>query len=755
MPKPVYAQLDDVTKLRAELLPQIEATRDEIEPTVKATEKRLQNAIAGLADQVTANADAAAKATKDASASLTGLTETRTKELRAEIAQMVPPLEGAIAKSREDLEARIAKVAKHAQTELHDVIGEMAKNMDEQLQALTQSLTDGLREAKEKAEADLAKQREELNAAIKEAKKEAKTQARLLKEGMDKAFEETKEEQAIRDNDQDLKTQGMVNDCRMTLDVHDETLKANKELAEENLRNASNTLRDQTEQLRKDAEKKLEEILGETEKLRNAVSEVENLSTKRVDWVITNASRRIRPTSPSKSCLHRSYFSPKFNMAGAHGLQLEIQLFRQGDIAVADEDAGDVAVFLWACKGMNLVYRLYVGSKYQTVEKVFNGRIPYGTKRFCFLRDQINRADDTLKVSVEILEAHRAIETIIEQPPEPLEPPPPGIEIEKPLDGMVLFHRHTNNRLMDQVKNQVDLMRSRMVRKVEWRVEQASRLRSCFGMGECICSAQFNAAGLEGLQLLFYPSGYKGANDGFCSLFVYGPAGCTVKCVLIVGNQRREANHSFEEPGAFGRVNFCRFDAIHDQSDNTVLVGLEIEAAHQDSVAKVSHPTVVAGDKRSQAEIDGTQANAVQSVVKLQGTPGKQHEGLDETRVLPSLWTASFPDGEQATGDGMHTFDELKAPTRGRGGRRGLQAPQAPLSPPTTGRRPGAMRSSDSMPTLSPDAASGGGDGTPLPRLARTTSGFERGGGSMPASRRPRRSGLASTTTSSLGVTAC
>jgi len=405
------------------------------------------------------------------------------------------------------------------------------------------------------------------------------------------------------------------------------------------------------------------------------------------------------------------------------------------------------------CKGTNLSYRIYVGEKYMTVDKLFNGHVPYGTKRLCFIKDQVNRADDTLKVSVEILESHREIEHVIDVPPEPL-PPAPGVEPpEKPLEGVILFHRHVNNRLFEQVKHQADMMRSRMVRRIEWRVEQASRLRACFPAGDCICSTQFNAAGIEGLQLLFYPSGYNGATEGFCSLYLYGPAGCTLRCWLCLGAQKREAHHSFEQPGAFGRTNFCRFDAIVE--DDIVLVALEIDEAHQDVVAQVANPSVVPGDRRSLTQIDGSNSSAIQSAVKLQVNSGRV---LEDTRVLPSLWTAAFPDGATNPNaqppEGTYSFDELKRP--GRGGRRsGAQAPTAPFASATDslGMRP--LKSSESMPSLrdAPPTSHTTLESTgTLPRMARTDAGFE---GAMSTKPRRARRGLAATTTSSLGIAAC
>jgi len=108
----------------------------------------------------------------------------------------------------------------------------------------------------------------------------------------------------------------------------------------------------------------------------------------------------------------------------------------------------------------------------------------------------------------------------------------PGAATDQHLDSFFVFHRHINNRLLEQVRVQVEHMKSRMVRRVEWRVEQASILRQCFPPGESIRSQEFDAAGIEGMQLIFYPSGYTGAAEGYCSLFLFAPAGVTL--ILVV-----------------------------------------------------------------------------------------------------------------------------------------------------------------------------------------------------------------------------
>eukprot|EP00927_Polykrikos_kofoidii_P034040 TRINITY_DN28873_c0_g1_i2.p1 TRINITY_DN28873_c0_g1~~TRINITY_DN28873_c0_g1_i2.p1 ORF type:complete len:749 (+),score=163.48 TRINITY_DN28873_c0_g1_i2:75-2321(+) len=703
--KIVYAPLEELQKAEAKCMKRADDARADIGPAIDKLEKKIQGAIQALSDQVGRNAQAAQADTSQAEKRCKDHANQSIQDLFNRMSALLVPVEANIVEAENRLNSKMDEGNQKIRADTESDLKELAKMIDDELTALKDELLKSISDTAEAAQVARTKLKQDADASIKEARKEAKAQARLVKEAAEKDLKRSEAEQVKKEEAADAVRKLMDNDIFQKLDRHDELLKEGGEVAEANLRATEKVLRELVAELRRDAEDRLNGLEDDSGKLRTAVAEVENLSTRRVDWVIKDVSKRVRPNSPSKASLHRSWFSPRFNMAGSSGLQLELQLYRPSDPPAKDQEVGDAAVFLWACKGANLVYRLYIGDKYQTVEKVFNGRVPFGTKRFCFLKDQIKRVDDTLTVSVEVLEAKRNVEHIIEPPPEtevPLGIDPP----EKPLDGTVLFHRHVNNRLYEQVK------------------------------GQAICSTQFNAAGIEGLQLLFYPSGYSNVTEGFCSLYVYGPAGCTVRCQLCLGAQKREAYHSFEEPGAFGRTNFCRFESIIDESDDTVLVAIEIEEAHHDYVAKAAHPAVVPGDRRTQAQIDGTGPTAITSVVKLKAAPGRHAQGLEDLKVLPSLWMASLPEGIAPLPEGTHTFDDLASKTS-RGSKnnrtRGALASPSPESPArlSSGGRHGGggggigLRMSESSPSFHDSATQGDGLAPPLPRLARTDSSFE------------------------------
>lgn len=272
-----------------------------------------------------------------------------------------------------------------------------------------------------------------------------------------------------------------------------------------------------------------------------------------------------------------------------------------------------------------------------------------------------------------------------------------------------------------------------MVRRVEWRVEKASMLRRCFPANESICSASFSAAGIEGLQFIFYPSGYNGATDGFCSLYLYAPAGATLRCNLFCGDQKRDANHTYEIAGAFGRTNFCRLDAGIDVQDDTISIALDVEEAHQDRSATVAHPHVTPGDRRSQAALDGAASGPIESTVKLQASSGKVSKGsLEEKRVLPSLWTAKSL-GEKTPGKdhAFHSFDEF-GKSKSQGFQRGGSTEYGSSSP---GSFTGTSKRSESMPNFSRDDATG------LPKLSKSANDWGQTSSEWSVGSKPRGPG--------------
>jgi len=684
MPKPVVATAQDLQDEVKKLTSEIQRVQQMIQPAVLECEGKLKATITALENSMKAQSQQASQDVETARTDAKNYTNESCKALHMQILPLFPPIEEQIAHLTTDFNEKLEGQNSSLRELMSSELQALCSKFDDELTTTRNQLTENLESWASEAAQEIAKQRQEIDAKCEELDKKIEDDDAKNREHAAKALEKAIEKQTEVDEAQDDKNQRAQGEIYVKMGLLDEKLQASIDKLDKETKEVHELhLEDYTNFLGKTV-KHLDTLDDDAKALRNAMSEVENVNTRKVEWVIQDVSKRIRPLSPSSTMLHTSWFSPKFDAAGAHGMQLEVQLFRNADPPVDGEDAGDVAIHLWACKGMQVSFKLSCGTKSAPViEKTFNGRVPYGTKRFWFLGNEINREDDTLRVSVEILEAIREVEHIIKLPPPPVddpEAPPKTLEeirleeqiADKALEGSMFFQRWTNNRLYDQVKSQVELMQSRMVRKIEWRVENASMLRRCFPVNECICSASFAAAGIEGMQFVFYPSGYKNATEGYCSLFLYGPAGATLKCWLSAGSQRREASHSFDEPGAFGRTNFCRFESCIDEAEDTIVIILDIEDAQQDWTALVKHPCLQPGDRRSIQQIDGSSDKAIESIVKLTKKPGQRASGKDanliEIKVLPSLWTAKQLGTTNSAPDGMHNFDDLRAKGRGPAG---------------------------------------------------------------------------------------
>jgi len=714
--KPQYATTQDLDDAQAALEKKAQDAKTSGEKAAADVRAEMRKEFEKHSGIVTDNAKATKQVLERVEQDGKQFSVSQVEAAKQQVLDELPPLEERMQLSVKKVEDRITNLDEELKQMVGEELGELAQGIDDQMGKMREELmADAEKWAREAAEA-LVNQRKELDGMFEKLRLEFAKKSEEDKIVSAEARNKLVEEQNGARTEMQERNERSQTELWLKLERLDDLIKECREGASGEAKSLDAKTASSLKDFRTKAESRLDALDTQAEKLHDAVAEVENISTRRVDWVIKNVSKRLRPPSASKACLHTSWFSPKFDVAGAHGVQLELQLFKPSDPPVEGEAAGDCAAYLWACKGMNLVFKLYIGSRSQQLEKVFNGRVPYGTKRLCFLKDQINREEDSVRISVEILEAVREIEHPI-KPPALLDEAGEELKVDersRPLEGKVVFRRHLNHRLVDQVRGMVDTMRSQMVRRVEWRLESASMLRKCFPPGEAMCSVAFSAAGVDNLQLMFYPCGYAGVTDGFCSLFLFAPAGATLKYTLFAGTHRRDATHFFEDQGAFGRSNYCRFDSIIEEDTDSIFLALDIEEAHQDIVSKVSHPLVQAGDRRSQAQIDASVPKAVESVVKMHRAPNKPPgAALEEKRVLPSLWTAkSLGEQKEPVMKDMADLTQKGQSLNFSSGKR----PQQPQSP-TAVASPLAM--SRSSPNLTKEFSNN--QTTPLPAMSKTT----------------------------------
>jgi len=674
--KPVVATQEDINQLTELLNDKIKETQYKSETAVQEAEKRLQDVIKRAENmRLSKEAEMVASITQ-ARADSRSYSEECVKSFNDQLLPLVTKLEKDIIASNNHFSNSIQTLDSSMRAHLAEEMGAVCEKFDQELGGLREDFNGGMLQWAKDAADSLVEQRREIDAVTEDLQKQVDAAADHIRTvGATKVELEA----AVADQRRaDEKEQDRVNLQHAEIYVQLGMLKDDLREAVAKAANDSNRFAREAAsglaRLTDHAKERLEKLDTETVKLFDSMSVVESFTTKRVEWVIQNASKKFRiDWGSSGTKLHTGWFSPKFDAAGCFGLQLELQMFRVTEAELAGKEGlGNLAAFLWACKGYSVVFKIYIGNKSMTLEKTFNGRVPYGTPRLCWLHEQINKEDDTLRVGVEILESTREVEHPIKPPPIPPLPPSGDYSsadavsaareaAKHAAEGSLFFKRHITNRLLEQVHKEVEVMRSRMVRKIEWRVQHASMLRICFPKDEAICSPHFNAAGIERIQFVLYPSGYDSATEGFCSLYLHGPVGATLRCRLCIGKQMREVFHSFDDTGAFGRTNFCNWESVIEEGD-FASVRLEIEEAQQDVRAAMSHQGVVAGDQRTIGQLNGDDA-PIESVVKLTRTPGNRHTppgsagpGLEEQMVLPSLWTAK-PVGEAP--EGFRKFEEL------------------------------------------------------------------------------------------------
>eukprot|EP00931_Biecheleriopsis_adriatica_P103146 TRINITY_DN78025_c0_g1_i1.p1 TRINITY_DN78025_c0_g1~~TRINITY_DN78025_c0_g1_i1.p1 ORF type:complete len:754 (+),score=164.83 TRINITY_DN78025_c0_g1_i1:46-2262(+) len=581
-------------------------------------------------------------------------------------------------------ETQISELKGELRGLVRDGVAEMAKELTDKLQSHSESLEEVF------GKVDLTRREVTANVAVMRAERKvlldrhAKEVTDRIDE-VEKAVEERCME-ALRDTASQIrqvqaqdrhdfedgldKANNFANDLDNRLIMLKELADRNSRRIQEALETVKANFTDALVSMRVEHDKHLKELDDHCEALDNHVAEVENIPTRRVDWHIRDAGLQLSNMAMRGDLASGSpmWVSPAFEAAGAHGLQLELRFLQPAEVQANQEQdsvgsRGDCVLTLTAPEGLFLVCRLYVGTAFAQLEHTFDDEKRCCTKPLCYVRDQLG-ADNSLQISVEFLEAIRTVTKAIR--PESLEQEDTMNRFH--LGGDLASHRYLNHRTIDIMQNQVDLIRSSMVRRIEWRIEKASQMRRFFPENECICSTTFEAAGVDDLQLVFYPSGFMGAREGFCSFFLYCPAGVMLKCWLSVGKNRREARFAFEKPGYFGRTNFCRFDSCIDP-DDTVLLVLDIDEAQKNVTEPLSHMSKVTvstkhdeGAVNAMNEPDVPVPEKMDSSLRLQRLPG--NKTLRETRQLPSIWT-SVPKADVAEVlDGYHSFKDLSMPPR-------------------------------------------------------------------------------------------
>lgn len=516
---------------------------------------------------------------------------------------------------------------------------------------------------------------------------------------------------------------------------------------------------------------RFQNLEGEVRQLRR---ELQGVSTRRVEWLIENpqslredvvsAVSSYATSSDGESQLQaeqshggNSWRSPPVSIAGVNGISLEFQVFRKASRPPpgAEESLGDCTLCMHAPEGCYLVFRLSIGSVNMQFQQQFDATTQSSFKCSADLETNIDPKDGALRVGVEILEvslqAKFQREHFSDKPQEAILLEDVGKEeCKTPFRESLVLHQYQSHRTLELVETEVHKMRSMLVRQIEWRIENASTLRQVFPEGEALCSQSFSAGGIDGLQLLFYPSGHAGVREGFCSYFLYCPEGATLRCWLTAGKQRRDARAVVGGAGGglFGRTSFCRYVECVEGGSDTLTLSLEVEEAQQavrealvhqtpagrltEELSKQLHADASAEDLHL-AKVDGgshfdllptprphskqgpslgnewaaPQAYARSTMDKLR-VQGKIQRL--ETQQLPSIWT-SVPHCNVADKlEGFHTFRDMKFSARRPGS---TPRTQLPLHPPQSHCTSSASLSTAAVPVAPPPRGAPGAASRP------------------------------------------
>lgn len=211
------------------------------------------------------------------------------------------------------------------------------------------------------------------------------------------------------------------------------------------------------------------------------------------------------------------------------------------------------------------------------------------------LDERLSREDGSVRVLAEFLTASTSFEQLKELPSSVCRSPSPPwaaafadkatepqqlpeltaaaiIRAPPHKAGTICVQRTVDNRTDERMK-------SCMVRRIEWRLEQAAGLKALFPRGECVSSTVFSAAGMEGLQLIFYPNGCASAPSGFSSFFMHCPGEVMPKAWLHIGKHRVEAIQEDVQKGWVGRVKFWHVERSAEAETDSINLAVEVQDA--------------------------------------------------------------------------------------------------------------------------------------------------------------------------------
>lgn len=613
--------IDDLTAMKQELLDKVGAlqlrTETRTEEVAKLAKESLQpvadQAANSAADFLTFRGEARVHTKESCDALKSHLTEL-IDSVRASLLARMDDEVGAIrsqantlASKHESTQATLEELAERMQAARAELDSGHAERS-----ALTKQASEQERRFQNTLEGSMAAWKQSIH---EEHMADQEERERVVRDRLMEKIGETTAKKIAETADQ------VMGDMQRSLKRHDESIRDIQKTLHESIVEHGAKLDEVLHEHNAAAEKRVANMEQDCLDLRQAVAANASIGTRTVEWVIPDLLRQLTGAS-------QSWFSPRFSAAGEVGLQLELQVAynplliesatevaltkaggTEGEVAKTTKKERELAaakstieckVLLWAGssssagEGPRLVFKLAVaGMSGPKQENRFESWGPCASGRVWKLDERNYKDDGGLRVAAEFLAATGSLE-LRHQPPaaRTFVPGWSPIFAENSADpakaaaclpelaiqriGTLCVKRSIDNRSDDRT-------RSCMVRRIDWQLHQISSLKTCMPRGQCIYSTHFDAAGMEGLQLVFFPNGCDGAPSGYCSFFMHCPDGMP-RAWLHVGKHRVEALNEEYQPGWVGRIRFWHCEKYPDAETDSVSLAVEIQEAPFDAL---------------------------------------------------------------------------------------------------------------------------------------------------------------------------
>jgi len=127
-------------------------------------------------------------------------------------------------------------------------------------------------------------------------------------------------------------------------------------------------------------------------------------------------------------------------------------------------------------------------------------------------------------------------------------------------------------------------------RHVDWTINNFSQQAAERGKGYSMWSPYFNAAGLQGVRLEFFPNGREHTSfDGFCSLFLWVPQGTKLKYQLRVGSFFRAPDEDvYDTKIGHGHSNFSPLEPEIDKKNDSITLGVNFIEVSNTAASEMS-----------------------------------------------------------------------------------------------------------------------------------------------------------------------